>query len=278
MGKLEGKVALVTGAGRGQGRSHAVRLAREGADVVAFDICAPIASVGYDMASAADLAETAMLVAEQGRRVIARKVDVRDGAAVTAAVDEAVAELGRLDVVCANAGVVGLAPAARLSDELWDDVIAVNLSGVFRTARAAIPHLRAGGRGGSIILTSSAAAVKPLRNNAHYVASKHGVTGLMKVLALELAADNIRVNSILPTGVDTPMIHNAHAYSVFVPDRDPATVSRDDVAPILQSHNLLPVPWVESEDISNAVVWLASEEARYVTGAMLPVDAGNLLH
>jgi SDR family mycofactocin-dependent oxidoreductase len=274
MARFQDKVVLITGAARGQGRNHAVRFAEEGADIIAVDICAPIASVDYPMGSTEDLAETARLVEATGRRIIARKADVRDGPALTTVVAESVAELGRLDVVCANAGVVGLSPAESMSDELWDDILSVNLGGVFRTARAAIPHLRAGGRGGAIILISSAAAVVSMANNAHYVASKHGVIGLMKVLAKELAPDLIRVNAILPTGVNTPMIHNEHTYSVFLPDRDPTTISPDDVAPVFAGLNLLPVPWVEPDDVSNAVLFLASEEARYMTGVQLPVDAG----
>ncbi|WP_103383275.1 mycofactocin-coupled SDR family oxidoreductase [Pseudonocardia dioxanivorans] len=273
-GRLAGRVALVTGAARGQGRSHATALAAAGADVVAIDVCAPIATVEYPLATPDDLATTAKEVEALGRRAVTAEVDVRDGPALTRAIDAAVDELGRLDIVCANAGVVSLAPADELTDEAWDTVLAVNLGGVFKTARAAIPHLRAGGRGGSMILTSSAAAVVSMANNAHYVASKHGVVGLMKVLARELAPHRIRVNAVLPTGVNTPMILNEHVYARFLPDRDPATVTPAEVAPVFQSLNLLPVPWVESGDVSNAVVWLASDEARYVTGVQLPVDAG----
>jgi (+)-trans-carveol dehydrogenase len=251
-----------------------VRFAEEGADIIAVDICAPVASVDYPMGTVADLAETARLVEATGRRIVARQVDVRDGPGLTGAVSEGVAELGRLDIVCANAGVVGLSPAETMSDDLWDDIIAINLGGAFKTARAAIPHLRSGGRGGSIILISSAAAVVSMQNNAHYVASKHGVVGLMKVLAKELAPELIRVNSILPTGVNTPMIHNEHTYSVFMPDRDPATIIAEEVAPVFAGLNLLPVPWVEPDDVSNAVLFLASDEARYLTGVQLPVDAG----
>jgi NAD(P)-dependent dehydrogenase (short-subunit alcohol dehydrogenase family) len=160
-----------------------------------------------------------------------------------------------------------------MSDELWDDIIAINLGGVFKTARAAIPHLRSGGWGGVIILISSAAAVVSMANNAHYVASKHGVIGLMKVLAKELAPDLLRVNAILPTAVNTPVIHNEHTYSVFLPGLDPTTISPDDVAPVFAGLNLLPVPWVEPDDVSNAVVFLASDEARYMTGVQLPVDS-----
>jgi SDR family mycofactocin-dependent oxidoreductase len=272
MGRFEGKVAFVTGAARGQGRSHAVGFAREGADVIAVDICAPVKSVHYPMATPDDLAETVRQVEALDRRIVARQADVRDGAALKSALDEGVAAFGRLDVVCANAGILSLSPAETMSDEQWDDVLAVNLGGVFKTARAAIPHLRASG--GVIIITSSAAAVVSMPNNAHYVASKHGAVGLMKVLARELAPDSIRVNAILPTGVDTAMIHNHHTYEVFLPGRDPALVTKADVAPVFQGLNLLPVPWVEPQDVTNAVLFLASEEARFLTGVQLPVDAG----
>jgi SDR family mycofactocin-dependent oxidoreductase len=276
MGRFEGKVAFVTGAARGQGRSHAVGFAREGADVIAADICAPVKSVRYPMATPDDLAETVRQVEALDRRIVARQADVRDGAALKSALAEGVAALGRLDVVCANAGILSLSPAETMSDEQWDDVLAINLGGVFKTARAAIPHLRASGSGsgGVIIITSSAAAVVSMPNNAHYVASKHGAVGLMKVLARELAPDSIRVNAILPTGVDTAMIHNQHTYEVFLPGRDPASVTKADVAPVFQGLNLLPVPWVEPQDVTNAVLFLASEEARFLTGVQLPVDAG----
>jgi (+)-trans-carveol dehydrogenase len=274
VGKFDGKVVFITGAARGQGRSHAVRFAQEGADIIAVDICAPVAGVAYPMATPADLAETVRQVGALGRRIFAREVDVRDDAALKAALDDGVAAVGRLDIVCANAGVVSLSPAETMSDELWDEVIAINLTGVFKTARAAIPHLRASGRGGCIIITSSAAAVVSMANNAHYVASKHGVVGLMKVLARELAADLIRVNAILPTAVNATMIHNAHTYEIFLPGRDPVGVTQGDLAPVFEGLNLLPVPWVEPDDLSNAVLFLASDDARYLTGVQLAVDAG----
>ena len=274
MSRVAGKVAFITGAARGQGRSHAVRLAQEGADIIAVDLCDSLRTSVGAPATLGDLAETAKLVEALDRRIVARQADVRDGAAIRSALDEGIAALGRLDVVCANAGVLSLSPAETMSDEQWDDVLAINLGGVFKTARAAIPHLRATGGGGVIIITSSAAAVVSMPNNAHYVASKHGAVGLMKVLARELAPDSIRVNAVLPTGVDTAMIHNPHTYEVFLPGRDPASVTKADVAPVFQGLNLLPVPWVEPQDVTNAVLYLASEEARFLTGVQLPVDAG----
>ncbi|MGY1708466.1 mycofactocin-coupled SDR family oxidoreductase [Geodermatophilus sp. SYSU D00758] len=277
MGKLEGKVALVTGAARGQGRSHAVRLAQEGADVIAVDRCADVPTVGYPMATPEDLAETVRQVEALDRRIVATQADVRDTAALGAAVDDGVAQLGRLDVVLANAGIASFAPVEELSDEMWDEMIDINLTGVFKTVRAAVPHLRAHGQGGAIVLTSSTAGIKGLANLAHYVAAKHGVVGLVKTLANELAPDMIRVNSVHPTAVSTDMIHNRETYGNFVPDKPEDQVTRDDVAPLFQGLNALPIPWVESADISNAVVWLVSDDARYVTGVQLPVDAGSVV-
>ncbi|RFU20124.1 mycofactocin-coupled SDR family oxidoreductase [Geodermatophilus marinus] len=277
MGKLEGKVALVTGAARGQGRSHAVRLAQEGADVIAVDRCADVPTVGYPMATPEDLAETVRQVEALDRRIVAAQADVRDSAALKAAVDDGVAQLGRLDIVLANAGIASFAPVEELTDEMWDDMIGINLTGVFRTVRAAVPHLRAHGEGGAIVLTSSTAGIKGLANLAHYVAAKHGVVGLVKTLANELAPDMIRVNSVHPTAVSTDMIHNRKTYGNFVPDKPENQVTRDDVEPLFAGLNAMPVPWVESADISNAILWLVSDDARYVTGVQLPIDAGSVI-
>ncbi|MBX6387545.1 MAG: mycofactocin-coupled SDR family oxidoreductase [Frankia sp.] len=274
-GRVAGKVALITGAARGQGRAHAVRLAEEGADIIAIDACAPMATVPYPLADEAELAETAALVEAAGRRVVARRADVRDLDSLTAAVDEGVAALGRLDVVCANAGVNTPAPMVEMTEEVWQEIVDIDLTGVWRTCRAAIPHLIAGGRGGAIILTSSAAGLKAYANIAHYTAAKHGVVGLMKTLAQELAPHRIRVNTVNPTQVDTPMIMNEPMYRLFCPDIENPT--REDFAPVSQAMNALPIPWVEPVDVSNAVLFLASDEARYITGVALPVDAGVLV-
>jgi SDR family mycofactocin-dependent oxidoreductase len=205
-GKLEGKVAFITGAARGQGRSHAIRLAAEGADIIAVDVCADMPGMPYAGATEQDLAETVKEVEVLDRRIVATKVDVRDYGALKAALDDGVAELGRLDIVSANAGI-GSSPytTQELPEQTWRDMIDVNLTGVWHTAKAAVPHLIAGGRGGSMILTSSAAGLMGYPNIAHYVSAKHGVVGLMRTLALELAPHSIRVNSIHPTQVDTPM-------------------------------------------------------------------------
>jgi (+)-trans-carveol dehydrogenase len=274
-GRVEGQVALVTGAARGQGRSHAVRLAEEGADIIAVDVCADLDNVPYPLATPADLAETVRQVEALDRRIVARVADVRDLVALTAAVEDGVAELGRLDIVCANAGVNRPAPMTEMTEDVWLDIIDVDLSGVWRTCRAAIPHVVAGGRGGSFVLTSSAAGLKAYANIAHYTAAKHGVVGLMKTLAQELAPHRIRVNTVNPTQVDTPMIMNSAMYKLFCPDLDDPT--REDFAPVSQAMNALPIPWVDSVDVSNAVVFLASDEARFITGVALPIDAGVLI-
>jgi SDR family mycofactocin-dependent oxidoreductase len=274
-GRVEGKVAFITGAARGQGRSHAVRLAQEGADIIAVDVCADMPGMPYPGAAEADLAETVEQVEALDRRIVAAKADVRDYGALRTALDDGVAQLGRLDIVSANAGI-GSSPhqAQDLAEPTWQVMIDVNLTGVWHTAKAAIPHLIAAG-GGALVLTSSAAGLQAYPNVAHYVSAKHGVVGLMRTLALELAPHSIRVNSIHPTQVDTTMIQNEATWRLFRPDLEHPT--RADFEPASQQMNALPIPWVEPVDISNAVLFLASDEARYITGVALPVDAGCLL-
>jgi SDR family mycofactocin-dependent oxidoreductase len=265
-GRLEGKVALVSGAARGQGRSHAVRLAQEGADIIAFDVCGQLDTVPYAMATPEDLAETVKLVEDLDRRIVAREADVRDAAAVRAVVDEGVRELGRLDVVAANAGIVSFAENTwSITDDQWDAMLAVNLTGVWKTVRAAVPAMIEAGNGGSIVLTSSTAGLKGMGRIGHYVTAKHGIVGLMRALAVELAPHSIRVNTVHPTGVDTPMVVNDYTAQFTERASEQSNM-----------YNLLPVELIESVDISNAIVWLASDEARYVTGVALPVDAGML--
>jgi SDR family mycofactocin-dependent oxidoreductase len=276
-GRVEGKVAFITGAARGQGRSHAIRLAQEGADIIAVDLVRQVGSVPYPMSTPADLAQTVKEVEALDRRIVAAPADVRDYGALKAALDDGVAQLGRLDIVSANAGIASFGAADELPEQTWQDMIDTNLTGVWHAAKAAIPHLRAGGRGGSIILTSSTAGLKALQNMAHYVAAKHGVVGLMRTLALELAPDMIRVNSVHPTGVNTDMIQNAPTYALFAPDLEEKDRTKERMAERFQALDALPIPWVEPVDISNAVLWLASDESRYVTGVTLPVDAGSLL-
>ncbi len=273
MGRVEGKVAFITGAARGQGRSHAVRLAEEGADIIAVDICDQVGSVQYPMATPDDLAKTVDAVEALDRRIVARQADVRSYDAVKSALEAGVAELGRVDIVSANAGISSFAPVEEMDESTWRDMIDINLTGVWNTCKAAIPHLRAAG-GGAIIITSSVAGLKGSANIGHYVSAKHGVVGLMRTLARELAPDMIRVNSVHPTTVDTDMIQNEPTYNLFAPDLENPTP--EQMKERFQAINMLPIPWVEARDISNAVLWLASDEARYVTGVTLPIDAGAL--
>ncbi|WP_448006326.1 mycofactocin-coupled SDR family oxidoreductase [Agromyces bauzanensis] len=266
-GRVEGKVAFVTGAARGQGRSHALRLAEEGADIIAVDLCDHIPNVAYQSATEEDLAETVRQIEALDRRIIARKADVRDRDALKAVIDEGVAELGKLDIVVANAGIVVIAAWDDTSVEVWDQTISTNLTGVWNTIQLTAPHLIAAG-GGSMILTSSAAGIKGLPFISAYVAAKHGVVGLMRAYATELAEHMIRVNTLHPTGVNTPMA-------------DPSTMAV--YGPLLEAHprvgammtNLLPIDMTEPRDQSNAVLFLASDEARYVTSMEFTVDAGN---
>jgi SDR family mycofactocin-dependent oxidoreductase len=263
MGKLEGKVAFITGAARGQGRSHAIRLAQEGADIIAVDICAQIDSVPYGMATREDLEQTAKEVEALDRRIVTQIADVRDEAALRAAFEAGVAQLGPVDIVLANAGII-----AHSLDGAWQEVVDVNLTGVFNTVETAIPSMIERGQGGAIVLTSSTCGtigfVGQTRGGLGYTAAKHGVVGLMRCYANNLAPHSIRVNSVHPTGVNTPMIVN-DAVQAFMA-QDPSLSN--------SLGNALPVDMVEPVDISNAIVWLVSDDARYVTGVILPVDAG----
>jgi (+)-trans-carveol dehydrogenase len=269
MGRVEGKVAFITGAARGQGRSHALRLAQEGADIIAVDICDQIDTVPWPLATRDDLDETVKQVENLDRRIVARRADVRDLAALEAVVAEGVAELGRLDIVCANAGIGSMAPCWELSERQWQDVLDVNLTGVWKTVKAAIPSMIAQGGGGSIILTSSMFGLVAMASLGNYVAAKHGVTGLMRTLAVELAPYNIRCNSVHPTVVNTDMVHNPASYEFLgIPGATRAEAERH-----FQTGNALAAT-PEPIDISNAVLWLASDEARYVTGTTQVIDAG----
>lgn len=272
-GRVAGKVAFITGAARGQGRSHAVRLAQEGADIIAVDICQPVENSPAPPSTPEDLTETADLVKGCNRRVVTAEVDVCDYDALKSAVDSGVEQLGGLDIVVANAGIgtVG-ARLDRMSEDVWQQMIDVNLGGVWKSVKAAVPHL---GSGASIILTSSVAGLKPYTHTGHYVAAKHGVVGLMRSFAVELGPKNIRVNSVHPTHVNTPLLINESTFRLFRPDLD--NPGPDDLAPICQTFHTLPIPWVTAEDISNAVLFLASDETRYITGVTLPVDAGSCL-
>jgi SDR family mycofactocin-dependent oxidoreductase len=266
-GRVAGKVALITGAARGQGRAHAIRLAQEGADIIAVDICAGVESSMSPAATPEDLAETVRLVEAYDRRIIPRIVDTRDSDALIAAVDEGVAELGHLDVVVANAGICKMARWQDFTPAEFQEIVAVNLTGTWNTVMAGAPHLvRAGG--GSIILTSSVAGLKGLPFLVPYVASKHGVVGLMRGFAAELAKDNIRVNTLHPTGVDTPMNHGEGLGVI-------GTAGAENPRIPAMFTNLLDVQMTEPVDQANAVLFLASDESRYVTSLAMTVDAGN---
>ena len=274
-GRVQGKVAFITGAARSQGRSHAIRLAEEGADIIAVDVPEAVPSLSaYPLATSEDLAETVKRVEALDRRIVAHKADVRDSAALKAALDDGVAQFGRLDIVVANAGIYQVAPALELDDAAWQETIGINLTGVWHTVKASLPHLIDSG-GGSIILTSSVLGLRGGANSVHYSTAKHGVVGIMRSVASEFAQHRVRVNSVHPTLVNTIMIQNEQVWGLFEPDNPHPT--RESATPVFQTINALPVPWVEPVDISNAVLFLASDEARCITGVTLPVDAGALL-
>ncbi|QSE86085.1 mycofactocin-coupled SDR family oxidoreductase [Rhodococcus koreensis] len=272
MGKMDGKVALITGGARGQGRAHALRLAQEGADIVITDICKQIEGVHYPLADESDLAETEKLVRELGVRCLSFVADARDAARMKEVADRTADEFGRLDTVVINHGIGLPHGIDEESLEIWDTVIETNLSAVWRTVVATLPLLKATGEGGSIIVTGSAASLVAIFNNAAYTVAKHGLIGLVKCLAADLAQDWIRVNAVLPTNVNTTLFINEYNKSRFCPDKEDPTI--DDMKTPAESLNLLPVPWMEPEYVSHAVLYLASEEAKYVTGIALPVDAG----
>jgi SDR family mycofactocin-dependent oxidoreductase len=269
---LEGKVAFITGVARGQGRAHAVRLAREGADIIGVDICADIPTMTYPNASEADLAETVALVEKEGRRIVARKADVRDYAALSAAFQEGLDAFGRLDIIICNAGIIRMGEESGdfLAD--WQDVIDTNLTGVFHTVRAALPAMREGGRGGSIVITSSTAGLKGSASlnssGCAYTAAKRGIVGLMQNFANELAPESIRVNTIHPTGVRSGMTQNEAMARLF------AQAAEGGQNQISGMTNALPIEMLEPEDIANAVAFLVSDEAKFITGVQWPLDAG----
>lgn len=272
MSRLANKVALITGAARGIGRAQAVRFGQEGADIVALDICGPMDTVVIPHATHDDLDETARLVTATGARIHTEIVDVRDLAGIQAATDRGATLFGGLDIVCATAGITSRAMALDMHETAWRTMLDVNLTGVWHTCRAGAPHLIDRG-GGAMVLTNSIAGLRGLVGVAHYTAAKHGVVGLMRSLAHELAPHHIRVNCVHPTNVDTPMIQNDAVSSAFRPDLDrPPT--RAEFAEAARSMNLLAVPWVDAMDVANAALFLASDEARYITAVSLPVDAG----
>jgi SDR family mycofactocin-dependent oxidoreductase len=276
MNRMTGKVAFITGAARGQGRSHALRLAEEGADIIAIDICDQIASVEYPMSTEDDLQETIKLVEERDRRIVAQVADVRDPASLRRVLDVGLVEFGHLDCVIANAGIMPVYGEASTSMQSWQDSLDVLLTGVLNTVEATWPTLVEQGTGGSVVITSSMAALTPMlrTRKGHrlgllaYSAAKAAVVNLARNYASMLAADYVRVNTIHPTGVDTPMVRNELLDRYF---------AESDPQDLLSLVNAIPVPLVEARDISEAVLWLCSDESRYVTGHALPVDAGATL-
>jgi SDR family mycofactocin-dependent oxidoreductase len=276
-GSLEGRVAFVTGAGRGQGRAHAIRLANEGADIIAIDICGPLPSITYPLASSEDLDETVRGVEAAGRKILARHVDIRDGAALRQVVAEGVEQFARLDILVANAGVLSWGRLWELSEEQWDTVIDVNLSGTWRTIRAAVPAMIEAGNGGSIIIVSSSAGLKATPGNGHYAASKHGLVALTNSLALEAGEFGIRVNSIHPYSIDTPMIEHEAMMEMF--KEHPSFL-----------HSFAPMPFhphdpggrrhrnefMAPEEVSDVVAWLAGDGSATLSGVQIQVDRGAL--
>ena len=269
MGMLDGKVAFITGAARGQGRSHAVRLASEGANIVAIDLCRQIDTVPYQLGTAEELEQTAKAVQSCGRRIVARTADVRDASGLEDVVSEATGLLGPIDIVVANAGIAAAGARDPDSDDVFRDIVDVNLIGVWNTVIAAAPSMRAARKGGAIVLISSTQGLKGVGGDgtaaqSAYAATKHGVVGLMRSFANWLAKDNIRVNTVHPTGVETPMIVN-EAVDAWVAENPHVTAAVE---------NLMPVAMMQPADVSDAVLWLVSDQAKYVTGVTLPVDAG----
>ena len=273
MARLDGKVALITGAARGQGRAHALTLAREGADVVAVDIVADhIKNLSYEISREEDLEQTIAGVEKLGRRGVAVQADVRSQEQLDGAVERGISELGGIDVLVANAGIVSMAPFWEMSEGMWQDMIDINLSGVWRSAKAVAPHLIER-RGGAIVMIGSANSFEPTAGHTHYVAAKHGVVGLMRNVALELAPYNVRCNAVCPGAIDTTMLNNQMMYERFAGSGEP---TREVALESVRHYNLLNGrSMLPPEAISNAVLWLASDEAEHVTGVALSVDAGH---
>lgn len=272
-GRLAGKTALITGAARGIGRAQAIRFAQEGAAIIGVDVCGPIESVHVPSSTPGDLEDTARLVEQTGGRIATDIVDVRDLDALQAAADRGADRFGGIDIVCATAGITSRGSALEMTESTWRTMLDVNLTGVWHTCTAAIPHLINRGAG-SIVLVNSIAGLRGLMGVAHYTAAKDGMVGLMRSLAIDLASHAVRVNSVHPTNVDTPLIQNDSVRSAFRPDLNrPPT--KDEFAEAASRMNMLAVPWVDPLDVANASLFLASDEARYITSVSLPVDAGS---
>lgn len=283
---LAGRIAVVTGAARGQGRSHAVRLAADGAAVIAIDLCAAPATTAYEGSTQADLDETVAMVEALGVGCVGLSVDVRDLPRLSGAVEQGLGAVGgegarHVDVMVANAGIAGGAPIELMAAEAWQEMIDINLTGVWNSVKAVMPSMLANprlpGNGGSgttsvILISSANGGLKAPPNLTHYASAKHGVVGMMRSLANEVGGRGIRVNSVHPTAVDTKLIHNDFTYKLFRPDLE--SPGRDDVVELFRSYHSLPIPWIDSSDVSEAVAFLACDAARYITGITLTVDAG----
>ena len=274
MRKFDGNVALVTGAARGQGRSHALRLASEGAAIIAVDICHDVPTTDYALATEADLAETVRQIESAGGQVVARQADTRRQDELDSAVSAGMSRFGHLDVAVANAGIVSWAPVHEITDQQWTEMIDINLTGTWRTLKSVVPHMLEQGSG-SIVIVNSGAGLSGPNNLAHYAAAKHGLVGLMRSSSNELSPHGIRVNSVHPSQVDTPMIMHDSLFSLFRPDLEHP--EQQDIVEVSQRLHTIPVPWVDPADVSNAVLFLASDDARYITGVSLPVDAGGAI-
>jgi len=272
MGTVDGRVALVTGAARGQGRAHAIALANEGADLVITDLCADISTVPYPLGTSEELAETAAMVEATGRRCLTMTADIRDTAAMGLVVEAGLDTFGAIDICVANAGVTGYGKFHELDDDTWNDMIDVDLTGTFKTIRAVLPQML-DRRYGRIIATSSMAGRMGNANLAHYVAAKWGVIGMVKSLAMEVANKGITVNAIAPAAVDTPMLHNEAMYKLFCPDMESPT--REDVTPRYQAMNRLGVAWMDPEEVSRAVLFVAADGAGSMTGQVIEVSLGS---
>ncbi|MGC0367334.1 (+)-trans-carveol dehydrogenase [Rhodococcus sp. 27YEA15] len=273
MDRLAGKVALISGVARGQGRSHALRLASEGVSIIGFDGLCTYDTVPYKQATQDDLDETVRLVEEAGGKIVVGQADVRERDQIAAVVDEGLSAFGSIDIVLANAGIgINSVPFWEVTQQEWDDVIGVCLTGVWHTVSAAIPSMIEAGKGGSVIMTSSASAIKAAPQLSPYIAAKTGVIGMMRSMANDLSRYKIRINCVAPTAVPTDFVLNDRLYQIFCPDIENPTV--DDAAKILRGMHPLDEPWIQTQDISAAVAYLASDEARYVTGIVLPVDLG----